>query len=241
MTNMFERVLPFGKVGKNSLRGLRAAGDAARQNRDWLNAVSQYRRYLEHRPHDAPIWVQLGHAHKELKRMDDAADAYVNALKVIPNDADALLHLTALLNELDGPKKARVATVLIDSSLVAQGHAVATGQLENSPRVLTNRDQGDLARDNSDWCSAALLYSQYLVVHPGDGAIWVQLGHMLKEQSLFEVALYAYRVGKRLQTEPSDVSVHLASLLMHMGRTSEAKPLWADMFKQDETFFLRDR
>ncbi len=68
---------------------LRQGGDRARDRRDWQQARAYYSRYLALVPEDAAIWVQYGHACKELGDLDAAAAAYRKATEVAPTDADA--------------------------------------------------------------------------------------------------------------------------------------------------------
>jgi tetratricopeptide (TPR) repeat protein len=214
---MLKKILPFGMDARTRGRKLRDEGDEAMRQRDWPKAVQLYRSYLIHHTDDAPILVQFGHALKELGQIEAALAAYSKAVAAAPADGDAQLHLTNLLRSLDKDKAALPA---VD---------------EVSPILRADRE-----RDLKKWSVAARYYSEHLEDHPRDAGIWVQLGHMLKEASLFDEAIYAYQVAKRLETEPSDVAIHLAELLTRMGRAAEAKPLWADLFQQKESFFFHN-
>lgn len=77
-------------------RMLREA-DAARDAGRWDAAARLYRRYLQHQPADAPVWVQLGHAEKEGGAPDRAEVAYREAMRLQPADHDPPLHLGHLL------------------------------------------------------------------------------------------------------------------------------------------------
>lgn len=76
------------QVGSRALNSANEARGAS----DWLRAVDQYSLYLQHHADDGPIWVQLGHALKELGRLEDAEDAYRTAAIIDPSDPDPLLH-----------------------------------------------------------------------------------------------------------------------------------------------------
>jgi glycosyltransferase involved in cell wall biosynthesis len=56
-----------------------------------------------------------------------------------------------------------------------------------------DRALGDAAREAGDWKAAAAAYERHLRAAPGDGAIWVQLGHALKESGHPAAAAEAYR------------------------------------------------
>jgi glycosyltransferase involved in cell wall biosynthesis len=78
----------------------RELGDKARDTRDWATAVNCYHAYLATNKEDFAIWVQLGHALKELGRYEDSYSAYISAEHLNPNDADLLLNMGRLLMEM---------------------------------------------------------------------------------------------------------------------------------------------
>jgi cytochrome c-type biogenesis protein CcmH/NrfG len=63
------------------------------------------------------------------------------------------------------------------------------------------RALGDAARDGRDWAGAAAHYRAHLDRHAGDGGIWVQLGHALKEAGDLPGAEAAYRHAAALRPE----------------------------------------
>jgi tetratricopeptide (TPR) repeat protein len=67
--------------------------DQARAEQRWSEAAEFYERYLGTRPHDAPIWVQLGHALKESGNLDGAENAYRRSMELAPEVADTHLQL----------------------------------------------------------------------------------------------------------------------------------------------------
>jgi O-antigen biosynthesis protein len=72
---------------------MRREGDAARDARRWDEAAERYRAYLDARPDDFAIWVQLGHALKEAGDLPGAGEAYGAAFRLRPRDADLLLNM----------------------------------------------------------------------------------------------------------------------------------------------------
>jgi predicted TPR repeat methyltransferase len=83
-------------TSRSARRELSSANDA-RDKRDWPSAVEHYKRYLDHSPHDAAIWVQYGHALKENGDHDAAIAAYERAIALNPGAADPHLHLGHVL------------------------------------------------------------------------------------------------------------------------------------------------
>src|ERR1700744_4165457 len=69
------------------------AANQARDRRDWRGAVDGYRVALGIDLSLAHIWIQLGHAHKELGEYAAAEEAYHRAARLAPNSSEAPLHL----------------------------------------------------------------------------------------------------------------------------------------------------
>lgn len=84
------------------------------------------------------------------------------------------------------------------------------------------RAKGDIARDARDWRAAESLYRSYLTLHPDDAAIWVQIGHVLREQACLTDAIEAYREGARLAPTDADPWLHLGHTLKIAGETKAA-------------------
>ena len=94
----------FGSKSKD----LRAAGDAARDARDFAAAETKYRDYLAANPSDSEIWVQLGHAVKEQRGHGAAVEFYARAAHEAPSSVDAYTHLAHSLKN-SGDEDAAVA------------------------------------------------------------------------------------------------------------------------------------
>jgi glycosyltransferase involved in cell wall biosynthesis len=95
------------------------------------------------------------------------------------------------------------------------------------------RAQGDKARDLRDWASAILAYRDYLSAVPEDAAIWVQLGHALKETGDYAEAETAYRRALELTPQDSDVLLQLGHLLKLRGRRRAATRLYEASLEAD--------
>ena len=92
LTSLFDRFrqTPEGDADPSTL--LHDA-DIARDRRDWAAAATLYKQYLEFVPDNGPIWVQLGHALKEIKNFPQAIEAYEHALTLEPKDFDIYVNL----------------------------------------------------------------------------------------------------------------------------------------------------
>lgn len=82
--------------------------------------------------------------------------------------------------------------------------------------------RADAARDARNWREAAALYKQTLDLMPADADIWVQYGHMLKEQGSLSEAEAAYRKAISLRPNFSDTHLMLGHALKMKGQLHEA-------------------
>ena len=84
------------------------------------------------------------------------------------------------------------------------------------------RKAGNAYRDRGEWAQAASSYAHYLKIHRSDFAIWVQLGHMLKEAKRLEEADNAYTHALALRPKDGDLLLSLGHLRKRQGRLREA-------------------
>src|SRR5215813_8826112 len=81
---------------------------------------------------------------------------------------------------------------------------------------------GNRARDAQDWKRAVEHYGAALMRTPGNGPIWVQYGHALKESGRHARAEAAYRRAVELEPNSADAQLQLGILLRLQGRKEEA-------------------
>lgn len=77
---------------------------------------------------------------------------------------------------------------------------------------------GDAARARKDWPTAAAAYRAAVEDQPGLAAIWVQLGHALKEQGALDGAYEAYGRAAALLRDDAETQVYMGHLAKHMGK-----------------------
>src|SRR6516165_9798697 len=75
--------------------------DRARDSRDWVMAAQHYRKALDQKPNNPPIWVQYGHALKESGSLAQAENAYRKSLEFAAEVADTHLQLGHVLKLQD--------------------------------------------------------------------------------------------------------------------------------------------
>ena len=92
------------------------------------------------------------------------------------------------------------------------------------------RDAGDRARDARLWAEAAPAYLAYLERIPSDAAIWVQLGHCLKETGDLAGGESAYLRALAQQPLEADLHLQLGHVLKLQGRSREAAEAYRRSF-----------
>lgn len=92
---------------------------------------------------------------------------------------------------------------------------------------------GDRASRGGDAAAAARHYRRALDRSPGLAAIWVQLGHALKEQGDYGAAETAYRHSLGLDGSIADTHLQLGHLLKLMSRWGEAADAYARALQLD--------
>jgi hypothetical protein len=92
---LWRRYRPVGRV-----TGI-AEADRARDSGDWAHAARAYRKALAGMPNAPAVWVQYGHALKQLGELAAAEEAYRRSLLLDPETADTHLQLGRVL-ELQG-------------------------------------------------------------------------------------------------------------------------------------------
>ncbi len=125
-----------------NVRQLLAAADLARDNRKWAEAAKFYRQYLAVRAEDAPIWVQLGHALKELGDLGEAEAAYKKSAALAPDVADTRLQLGHLYKKMRNfsdaiaayREAARIDDMLVDAQLELAAFGVGAEDLPPAQR-----------------------------------------------------------------------------------------------------------
>jgi glycosyltransferase involved in cell wall biosynthesis len=92
------------------------------------------------------------------------------------------------------------------------------------------RRRADRARGERRWATAAAGYRRWLARRPGDGPIWVQLGHMLREGGDLAGADEAYRRAADLMPSDADLLLFRGHLERELGRNESA----LDFYRQSQ-------
>jgi SAM-dependent methyltransferase/tetratricopeptide (TPR) repeat protein len=100
--------------------------------------------------------------------------------------------------------------------------------------------RADRARDERRWECAARFYLDALRRRPDRTAIWIQLGHALKEAGKISEAEFAYRRAVQLDANNFDALLPLGEVLKRLGRKEEAATTYAQAKELAPTEHLRE-
>lgn len=100
-----------------------------------------------------------------------------------------------------------------------------------SPQALIAR--GDAARDQQAWAKAAGAYKAALDAEPNLPDIWVQYGHVLKENGLISKAADAYREALQRRPDHAETHVHLAHVLKRLALYQDAMEAFEEALTLD--------
>jgi GT2 family glycosyltransferase/tetratricopeptide (TPR) repeat protein len=96
--------------------------------------------------------------------------------------------------------------------------------------------RADALRDQRHWAAAAAAYRTALDSAPHHAAVWVQLGHALKESGDLPGAEAAYRRSLELAPRIADTHLQLGHALKLQGRRAAAVAAYAHALRVDRTF-----
>ena len=95
------------------------------------------------------------------------------------------------------------------------------------------RRRADRARGERRWAAAAAGYRRWVEQRPGDGPIWVQLGHMLREDGDLAGAGEAYRRAADLLPQDADLLLFRGHLERELGQDDSALAFYRLSHAQD--------
>jgi len=109
------------------------AGNRAMAARQWVDAAAHYAAVLAEQPDNGAIWVQYGHACKEMGALDRAGEGYAAAIASDPSDIDARLHRAHLLRRL-GSDEASIDEFATIVAIDPAHHEARTMLIESGAR-----------------------------------------------------------------------------------------------------------
>lgn len=141
------RYLGFWPLPRGRANRCIDAGDRARQAENWEQAAFHYRRAVTIQPRRRSIWIQLGHAEKEIGRSQAALEAYARAGMLPGGDGEAAFHhgLQAKAMGLYATAKGSFARAIHENP----DHSDARGEWQvmlYHPLAASERDKADAAQ-----------------------------------------------------------------------------------------------
>jgi FkbM family methyltransferase len=247
-------------VRRRLARLLGAARRAARQG-NWPDAEMAYSAMVSLCCRIPRVWLQYGHALKEQGKLAAAERAYRKAIAIDPLDPDAHLQLGhALKLRGDGASateayieafrlqpsfdEARRELISLQFTPRQFAEIVLTADLKLSPyrrRHLRKSVSGPRSRlllgiarsaaRQGDWPAAAARYRRLLARFPEAAAVWVQLGHALKEQAQLEEAEGAYLEALKRDRNSADTFLQLGHLYKLRGEREDSLKAYLCAFR----------
>jgi FkbM family methyltransferase len=241
-------------------RLLGAARRAARQ-RNWPDAEIAYGAMISVCRTLPRIWLQYGHTLKEQGKLAAAEGAYREALALDPSDPEAHLQLGHAMKLRGADASATEAYVeayrlrpsfdAARKELAALGFSprqfaeiVLTADLKPSPAGRKHLRKGvsgprnrlllrvaRRAASQGDWPAAAAQYRRFLARFPEAAAVWVQLGHALKEQGQLEEAEGAYLEALKRDRNSADTFLQLGHLFKLRGEHDDSLKAYLCAFR----------
>ena len=172
-----------------------------------------YQSVLAHKPDSDDLHLQIGHLRKLQGDWGGALHHYKKSFEINPANPDAAIEYQIVKKKLSDIAAHHNSSESASNEINAAGSIVKTlpaalpgvGPSNINPQEL--RNAGDRARDAKSWASASRSYRAFLEHEPADAAIWVQLGHCLKEDGDLAGGEAAYR--RALDQTPDDADLYL--------------------------------
>jgi len=222
----------------------RMIGDAqqGRINQEMLRrATEQYQKITEKDPKDVESWVTLGRLYRVANNSTDSEKAYNAALKVEPDNEDALTGLAILYSELGDTQRAidklKAVTDKNPSENTLIALASAYEQLKdfkNAAEVLKKALNGStdnvrvrkmLAQDlyySGQNDEALSLYQQLTKEDPKDSSLPLRLSEIYRAKRDFPKAHESLNKAKELDPDNIEVLYAEVNLLEAEGKTDQA-------------------
>lgn len=202
-----------------------ARANRARDQRDWAAAARDYAAALEAGAGDVRIYVQLGHALKELGHYAQAEEAYRRFLKAMPFDADIHLQLGHLFNKQDDPAAALTwyerALQLAPTNPDIASHVEMARRRSARAGIGRKREAAMRLVEAGNWSRARTMLAE-LVDQDGEEDLIGVLANVTKEAGDFAAAAalygryHAYAAGQAPELLP-DVELQTGHLRKVMG------------------------
>ncbi len=212
----------------------RMLGDAqqGRVNQDMLRrATEQYQKITEKDPKDTESWVMLGRLYRLATDSPNAEKAYNNALKIDPDNEDALTGLAGLYAELGDTQKAieklKAATDKnpSENTLVALAMAYENQKDYKNAAAVLERAVGSAPDDRrlvrelaeaqfyaGDYDKALVSYGDLAKDNPKDSSYPLRISEIYRAKHDYPKAQEA--LNKALELDPDDIDVLFSGQVM---------------------------
>jgi tetratricopeptide (TPR) repeat protein len=246
LPSLFRKLVPIGD------HPAVAEARAAARSRQFERASALYAAFLERSPGHPRLWIQYGHALKELGRRSEAERAYRTAIALAPHGVEGYRQLGHLLRshdltaakrefvqglaveptarDLDGEIRGLGGAEPVDEVLAVLAVGRATKLERRGSHGLASllwahfqRARGRRAARSRRWDAAIRSYNAVLAAMPSLAAEHVQLGHALKESGALDQAVVAYRRAVAWDPHAAEAHRQLGFALKAVGERERAE------------------
>ena len=167
------------------------------------------------------IHNNLGRIHLGDGNPEKALDEFEKALKLDPENADALLNIAAIHR---GDGKVELATHFIERALAVNPSSIgALAQL------------AEIQRDRGELDEAIRLFSAALDIDDSQPFVWMGAGDVLQRAGRFEAAVKAFETVLELDPDSFKARYNLGVTYSNMGREDDALAIYAQAIELDPT------
>ncbi len=195
----------------NNAEALHLLGVVALQSNAAEDAVKLIKRAIRRSPRDAAMFVNLGAAHRKLKQLAEARDAYKAAVKLVPQFADAYFNLSKVLLDLEEPAAA-----------VEAGQKCVSLDPKRAEALLI---LGNAYKHTGDKSRALAAYEEALRLAPQLAEAYGNVASVHIDRCEFARALELLNQGLAIDPHSGDLKVKRAMVHLRMGNLAQG---WDD-------------
>ncbi|MFH1868375.1 MAG: tetratricopeptide repeat protein [Candidatus Omnitrophota bacterium] len=179
-----------------------------KQNEQWKEAFSFYKRTLKYSPNNIRVLNSLGLLYHENNKPDEAIRAYRKAIEISPDYIDAYNNLGIVYRNLKKPEEAI---------------AIYKKAIEMNPDfVYTYCNLANAYKDIGRKEEAISLYKKAIEIYPNFSYAYNNLGLSYKDFGRIDEAIASYKKAIELKPNYMEAYNNLGALYFNMGRKEEA-------------------
>jgi len=206
---LFRRLLPWlGKHAESGYDTFTADGNRQLKNHEFDAAVISFGKAVALEPHRSTAYVSLGYALKEAGNIDEAAQAFNDAIAKDSKNAEAF-YFAGNIAHIRGGHSSAVPKLLIAIQLdkfLAPAYSEAALSLFQLGR----------------FTEALTLMSNAVTLMPSNAMLHFAMGNLLAEATLYTEAVQSYKITLGLWPGLAEALANLGNCERHLGNIDQA-------------------